>query len=153
MSLEVNVKTINPQQVVSLTRRVKVDKLESTIQQSIKELNALVQEQNTSATAVPFGIYHGTINEQDDGPIEICLPVSGQVKTQGNVVAKQLEGGNAACVTMVGKQCNFPEILSGYDAAADWIQRNGYEMAESPREVWYAPPGEDEKIEIVWLFK
>ena len=153
MSLEVNVKKIAPQQVLSLTHHVKVDKLESTIQQSVKELNALVQKQNASASDAPFGIYHGTINEQDDGPIEICLPVSGQVKTQGNMVAKRLEGGNAACVTMVGKQCNFPEILSGYDAAADWIQKNGYEMAESPREVWYAPPGEDEKIEIVWLFK
>jgi DNA-binding transcriptional MerR regulator len=153
MSLEVNVKTIAPQQVLSLTHRVKVDKLESTIQKSVTELNALLQEQNASAVDAPFGIYHGTINEQDDGPIEICVPVSGQVKTQGNIVAKQLEGGNAACVTMLGKQCSFPEILGGYDAAADWIQKNGYEMAESPREVWYAPPGEDEKIEIVWLFK
>ena len=153
MSLEVNVKQIAPQQVLSLTHRVKVDKLENTILQSVKELNALVKEQNASAADAPFGIYHGTINEQDDGPIEICLPVSGQVKTQGNVVAKQLEGGNAACVTMVGKQCSFPEILGGYDAAADWIQKNGYEMAESPREVWYEPPGDNEKIEIVWLFK
>lgn len=153
MSFEVNVKTIPTQQVLSLTHRVKVGKLESTILQSIKELNTLAREQNASASDAPFGIYHGTINEQDDGPIEICLPVSGQVKTQGNVVAKQLEGGNAACVTLVGKQCSFPEVLGGYDAAADWIQKNGYEMAESPREVWYAPPGDDEKIEIVWLFK
>ncbi|HJR81465.1 MAG TPA: hypothetical protein VJ821_15445 [Anaerolineales bacterium] len=66
---------------------------------------------------------------------------------------KQLAGGNAACVTLLGAQCAFPAVLSGYDTTAEWIQKNGYEVAESPREIWHVPPGNDEKIEVVWLFK
>ena len=153
MSLEVNVKMIPTQQVLSIARRVKVDRLESTIQGTVERLKSMLTDQNAGAADAPFGIYHGTINEQDDGPIEICLPVSNNVKVDGEVELKQLKGGNAACVTLRGAQCAFPAVLSGYDATAEWIQKNGYEIAESPREVWYTPPGEDERIEVVWLFK
>jgi DNA-binding transcriptional MerR regulator len=153
MSLEVNVKTIPTQQVLSVTRRVKVDKLESTIQETVDQLKSMLASQNVSPVDLPFGIYHGAINEQDDGPIEICLPVQGRPKVESDVAVKQLEGGKAACVTLLGAQCAFPAVLNGYDTTAEWIQKNGYEIAASPREVWHTPPGNDEKIEVVWLFR
>ncbi len=153
MTYEVTVKTIPQQQVLSQTHRIKVDKLDTTIRESLDALYALAREQNASPIEAPFGIFHGAINTQEDGPIEICLPVNGQVTPKGNTVVKELAGGKAASVTMHGSQCDFPEILGGYDAAADWIQKNGYEMAESPREVWHSGPGAEAKMEIVWLFK
>ena len=153
MTLEVNVKKIPTQQVVSLTRHIKVPKLDETITQSISMLQALLQKQNLTVKETPFGIFHGAINEQEDGPIEICIPVKGNLKSEGDAQVKQLTGGNAACVTMLGAQCDFPAILGAYDAAADWIQKNGYQMAEPPREIWHSGPGEDAKMEIVWLFK
>ena len=153
MTLEVNVKKIAPQQVVSVTRHVKVPKLDATITQSISALQTLLQKQNADANDAPFGIFHGAINEQEDGPIEICIPASGDLQAEGDVQVKQLAGGDAACVTMLGAQTDFPAILGAYDAAADWIQKNGYQMAEPPREIWHSGPGEEAKMEIVWLFK
>jgi effector-binding domain-containing protein len=153
MTLEVNVKKIPTQQVVSITRHVKVPKLDTTISQSISVLQNFLQKQKANASDAPFGIYHGAINEQEDGPIEICLPVDRNLKADSDVEVKQLEGGQAACVTMLGEQCDFPAILGAYDAAADWIQKNGYQMAEPPREIWHSGPAEDPKMEIVWLFK
>jgi DNA-binding transcriptional MerR regulator len=153
MSLEVNVKTIAPQQVLSATHHIKVNKLDETIRKSVDNMYAILKEQKVEASAPPFGIFHGAINEQEDGPIEICLPVSAQVKGKGDVQVKQLQGGDAACVMTVGVQTDFPAILGAYDVAADWIQKNGYAMAEPPREVWHSRPGEEAKMEIVWLFK
>ena len=153
MSLEVNVKQVSPQQVLSVTHHIKVNKLDETIRTSLDTMYSLVKGQKLEAADAPFGIFHGTINEQEDGPIEICLPVNGQVKGKGTMQVKQLEGGNAACVMMLGAQTDFPAILGAYDAAADWINKNGYAMAESPREVWHSGPGEDARMEIVWLFK
>jgi len=150
MTLEVNVKTVASQQVISITRHVKVNKLDETIQKSLETLRAFAGEKQTEA---PFGIYHGSISEQEDGPIEICLPITEGVKAKGDVQVKTLEGGNAASVTMLGAQCDFPAILGAYDAAADWIQKNGYQMGEAPREVWHSTSGTDAKMEIVWLFK
>jgi len=153
MNLEVEVKEIPTQQIISITRRHKLDGLSDQIQKDCGALFTLAQERGVAPTNVPFGIYHSTVNEQEDGPIETCVPVDGMVEGQGNIEAKQLEGGKAACVVITGDQCHYPELLAGYDAAADWIQKNGYETTQPPREVWYTEPGPDAKWEIVWLFK
>ncbi|HNB52234.1 MAG TPA: MerR family transcriptional regulator, partial [Anaerolineales bacterium] len=96
MTYEVTVKTIPQQQVLSQTHRIKVDKLDTTIRESLDALYALAREQNASPIEAPFGIFHGAINTQEDGPIEICLPVNGQVTPKGNTVVKELAGGKAA---------------------------------------------------------
>ena len=153
MTLEVNVKVVPSRQVFSITRRVKVNKLDESIRAALDSLHAAAREQNAQESDAPFGIYHGAINDQEDGPVEICLPVNGAVKGKGDVEVKQLQGGDAACVMTVGAQTDFPAILGAYDAAADWINKNGYSTAEPPREIWHNGPGDDPKMEIVWLFK
>lgn len=153
MSLDVNVKKIAMQQVVSITHHIKVNKLDETIRESLATMYSMLKDQNLETTDAPFGIYHGAINEQEDGPLEICLPVNGNIKGRDSVQVKQLLGGNAACVMMLGAQTDFPAILDAYDAAADWINKNGYVMAEPPREIWHSAPSDNSKMEIVWLFK
>jgi DNA-binding transcriptional MerR regulator len=153
MNLEVTVKEIPTQQILSITRHHTVDGLSDQIEKDCGALFALANEKGAAPIGAPFGIYHNAINEQEDGPIETCVPVNAKVEERGDIEAKQLEGGKAACVVITGEQCHFPELLAGYDAAADWIQRNGFETAGPPREVWYTGPGPDAKWEIVWLFK
>ena len=153
MSPEVNIKQIAPQQVLSATYHIKINKLEETIRKTRESMVAMLQEQNVEASESPFGIFHGAINEQEDGPLEICLPVNGQVKGKGDIQVKVLGGGSAACVMMLGTQTDFPAILGAYDAAADWIQMNGHEMASPPWEIWHSNKPGDEKMEIIWLFK
>jgi len=153
MSLEVEVKEIPAQQIVSITRRHKVLGLSEQIQRDCGALFTLVAEQGVAPIGAPFGIYHGPVSETEDGPVETCVAIDGKVETSGNIEMKQLEGGNAACIVITGELCHYPELLEGYDAAADWIQKNGYETAQPPREIWYTEPGPDAKWEIVWLFK
>jgi len=153
MSLEVEVKEIPTQQIISITRHHKVDGLSDQIQKDCEALFTLAQEAGATPIGAPFGIYHNAISEQEHGPIETCVPVNGRVEGKGDIEAKQLEGGKAACVVITGDQCHYPELLGAYDAAVDWIQKNGYETTQPPREVWYTGPGPDAKWEIVWLFK
>ena len=153
MSLEVEVKDIPTQQIISITRRHTVDGLGKQEEQDIGALFALAGEQGAKTSGAPFGIYHGPVSDTEDGPVETCLAVEGKVVGRGNIEAKQLEGGKAACVVITGDQCHYPELLGAYDAAADWISKNGFETTQPPREVWYTGPGPDAKWEIVWLFK
>ena len=153
MNLEVVIKDIPDQQIISITRHHTVDGLSEQIQKDCGALFSLAAERGAAPTDAPFGIYHSTISEQDDGPIETCVPINRTVEGQADIEAKQLEGGKAACVLITGEQCHYPELLAGYDAAADWIQKNGYETAGPPREIWYTGPGPDARWEIVWLFK
>jgi len=153
MNLEVEVKDIPTQQIISITRHHKVDGLSEQIQKDCGALFTLAQETVVAPIGAPFGIYHVPVNETEDGPIETCVTVNSQMEGKGNIEAKQLEGGKAACVVITGKLCHYPELLAGYDAAADWIQKNGFESTQPPREVWHTEPGPDAKWEIVWLFK
>ena len=153
MSLEVVVKDIPSQQIISITRRHTVDGLGKQEEQDIGALFSLANEKSAKTMGAPFGIYHGPVSETEDGPVETCVAVNGKIEGRGDIEVKQLEGGKGASVTIHGEQCHYPELLAAYDAAADWIQKNGYEMVGSPREVWYTGPGPDAKWEIVWLFK
>ena len=153
MNLEVVVKDIPTQQIMSITRRHTVDGLGKQEEQDIGALFTHAQESNVPTAGAPFGIYHGPVSETEDGPIETCVAVTGTIAPKSNIEVKHLEGGKAACVVITGDQCHYPELLGAYDAATDWIQRNGYEMVGSPREIWYTGPGPDAKWEIAWLFK
>jgi len=153
MNFEVEVKEIPAQQVVSITRHHKVAGLSEQIQNDCGALFALAEKMGAAPTGAPLGIYHGPINDQEDGPIETCVPINKSISGKGDIEARQLEGGKAACVVITGEQCHFPELLGAYDAAADWIQKNGFETSQPPREIWYTGPGPDAKWEIVWLFK
>ena len=153
MNLEVEVKEIPAQQIISITRRHTVDGLGKQEEQDIGALFSLANDQGARTLGAPFGIYHGPVSEKEDGPVETCLAIEGKVEARGNIEVKQLEGGQAACVVITGDQCHYPELLGAYDAAADWIQKNGFETTQPPREVWYTGPGPDAKWEIVWLFK
>ncbi len=153
MSFEVSIKSIPTQQVLSITHHIKASKLDETILKSLEAFQSLVAEQKIEATSAPFGIFHGAVNEQEDGPLEICLPVKGAAQSSGKILVKQLSGGQAACVMTVGPETDFPTILGAYDAAADWIQANGHQIAESPREIWHSGPGDNPQMEIAWLFK
>jgi len=153
MNLEVVVKDMPTQQIISITRRHTVDGLGKQEEMDIGALFALANEQGAQPMGAPFGIYHGPVSEQEDGPVETCIAVNGKVTGKGEIEVKQLEGGKAASVTITGDQCHYPELLGAYDAGADWIQKNGYEMVGSPREIWYTGPGPGAKWEIIWLFK
>lgn len=153
MMLDVRVKTVAPQPIISVTRRVKVEQLGDHMQASLRQLHALAEQQGNGVTGAPFGIYHGPVNHDDDGPMEVCLPVRAMAQPTDDVAARELPGGTVAYVLLQGEHCEFPRILEGYDAVYDWIRQNGYETLEPPREVWYHQHTVDEQIEVAWLFR
>lgn len=153
MALEINVRTAEPQPIISMTKHVKVGALSQTIGSSLDALYTLLKQRGVEATGAPFGIYHGAINNEDDGPIEVCVPVARMLEGTGDIQARELPGGNLASVMLTGAQCDFPAILQGYDETADWIRSNGYEMTGPPLEIWHSAPGEDARMEVAWPFK
>ena len=111
INLEVDVREIPTQQIISITRHHTVDGLGKQEEQDIGALFALANQQGLQAAGAPFGIYHGPVSETEDGPVETCIAVNGKIKGEGDIEAKQLEGGKAACVVITGDQCHYPELL------------------------------------------
>jgi DNA-binding transcriptional MerR regulator len=150
MTLTVNMRTAPAQLILSITQRVKVPELDEHIRTSLETLYALIDEEGSRAAGAAFGIYHGPINHQDDGPIEVCVPLEDTIAARGAAQVRTLPGGPVACVALRGAQCDFPEVLTGYDAVVDWMRQNGHQAAGAPREIWYAAPGPDAHMEVAW---
>jgi DNA-binding transcriptional MerR regulator len=153
MSFEVQVKTLKVQPIISLTRHVKVDHLGKCIGDSLATLYEIAAQKDAVIDGPPFGIYHGVIDHESDGPIEICVPTRVKMDRVEGAEARELAGGRVAYVSLSGAECEYPAILKGYDAIVDWMQHNGYERTDSPREIWYTEPGEYPRMDIEWAFR
>ncbi len=155
MSLpEVHVRTEDNQPLVSVTHRVRVDALDRRIRESLATLRGFVEDQGGTVTGTPFGLYHGPINAEEDGPIEVCVPVERELPAGGEVASRVLPGGQVAYAVLRGDECLFPDVLKGYDAVYDWISSNGYEAEDAPREVWRSGPEDRQaEMEVSWRFR
>jgi DNA-binding transcriptional MerR regulator len=131
---DVLTKKVAEQPYVSRSKRVLVRDLETFITQTFRELGG------GNATAPPFVLYHGPVNAEEDGPVEVCVPT-----TDGD---KQLPAAEVAFVQISGEQCQFPQILGAYESVYRWAKDHGREPDGSPREVYLSEPGPDERLEI-----
>jgi DNA-binding transcriptional MerR regulator len=136
---DVQTKHVEEKRYVSRTARVRVPELEAFITGTIGELWEAHQPSDHA-----FTLYHGEVNEDDDGPVEVCVPTADGERT--------LPAVDVAFTEAHGQQCRFPEIIGAYDAIAQWAAANGRELAGSPREIYRFDPdkGEEPRMEIAW---
>ena len=135
---DVNVKQVEEQPYVSVSKRVRVVDLERFIVRTVGELTAAHEPAGNA-----FAVYHGEVNEADDGPVEVCLPVA--------AADKKLPAGEVAYTVAVGEQTTFPEIIGAYDAVSGWAKANGRELAGPPREIYLDDVTSDPPhMEIAW---
>jgi DNA-binding transcriptional MerR regulator len=139
---DVRTKHVAELRYVGRTTRTTVDGLEPFIVKTIEELWPSVEP-----TDHAFTVYHGPVNEQDDGPVEVCVPTAA-----GDRV---LPAAEVAYTEATGAECEFPEILGAYDAVWSWAKASGREPEGPPREIYRSDPaaGEEARIEIAWPLK
>ena len=132
---DVQTKDVGDQKYVSRKKRLRVDELVAFITSTFDELGATWESDPR-----PFALYHGPVNNEDDGPVEVCVP-----RTDGE---RSLAAGTVAFTQISGKQCTFPEILGAYEAVYRWIRENGRKDAGPPREIYLTPEAPDMRLEI-----
>ncbi len=151
MSFTVSVQEQPEQLILSISKHVYIGELDTHIEDSKKALQSFVETQGGEIAGAPFGIFHSQVNQEENGRVEVCLPVKGTFDVSGDIVLRQLPAGKVVSTTADKAHADFPEILGAYDTLADWIQQHGHQMIDSPREVWLYK-NDDEVIRIDWPF-
>ncbi|PTA66887.1 MerR family transcriptional regulator [Deinococcus arcticus] len=150
-------RTVPAQNVATLTRHVYVPELPGAISQGMATLFQTLREQGAEAAGAPFVIYHGEVNADSDGPIEVCVPYSGALQPAGEVALRVEPAHAEAYVTLSRAQFEFPAILAAYDAAAAAAQARGQCGELSPREVyphdWDGAGPDDPAGEVAWPYR
>jgi len=131
---DVLTKRVDEQPYLSRRKRVLVPELERFIVDTFSELG------RDSAPEPGFVLYHGPVNHEEDGPVEVCVP-----QPDGD---KRLPAGEIAFTEITGEQCRFPEILGAYDAVYRWITEHSRQAAGPSREIYFAGPQGLEHVHI-----
>lgn len=82
-----------------------------------------------------FAIYHGEVNADSDGPVEVCAPVDPAAAVAGRL---RREPAHCEAYVRVRKaQVGYPQILSAFDAVVRWLAEHDLTVAGPPREVYF----------------
>jgi DNA gyrase inhibitor GyrI len=159
MSPTVQTTELPDRQMLSITRHVYIGELKNHLRESCEQLAALIAETGVERDGKPVAIYHGHVSEENNGPVEVGIPVKTAPAVSGDIKSATLDGGSVAYIELILRQAHFPEILGHYDTVYKWIEENSLQIAGSPREVYMTTPMDKKAemdqpfLEIVWPYK
>jgi len=84
-----------------------------------------------------FVIFHGEVNQDSDGPVEICTPIDLDREGSGPAAMRREPAHREAYVRLRKAQVEYPQILSAFDAVSQWIAGGNAVQAGAPREVYF----------------
>jgi DNA-binding transcriptional MerR regulator/effector-binding domain-containing protein len=127
---------IPAQFILTEQRHITVPHLQGWFDERMPAMHTIA-ERFGGITGPAFIIYHGEVNEESDGPVEICVPVD-EARRDEIDVPTRVEPAHREAFTRINKSMvEFPQILTAYDAVEKWIESNGRECTGSPREVYF----------------
>ena len=132
----ISLRDVPPQTVATLSRRLTVADLSPYIDSAVRTLTQYVGDSGAALNGPMLVIYHGVVDEDSDGPVEVCVPYDGRVDPAGDIAVRVEPAHLEAYTPLTRAQLHFPEVLQAYDAVADWIGSQPLHCAASPREVY-----------------
>jgi DNA-binding transcriptional MerR regulator len=134
---DVQVREVPEQLVLTEQRHTRVQELGPWIDEAMARLLKAATGHGDGMAGPCFIVFHGEVNEESDGPVEICLPISPATDRPVDG-AVRIEPAHREAYTRITKaQCAFPQILSAFDAVRLWTEREGRPVTGSPREVYF----------------
>jgi len=134
--VDVQERDVAEQTVLTEQRNVVQPELAGWLPDCIERLYGIARERFGGAVAPVFVIYHGEVNQDSDGPVEVCVPVCAPGHVDGAALRTE-PAHREAFARITRAMVEFPQILSAYDAVVQWLGANGHSVAGSPREVYF----------------
>jgi effector-binding domain-containing protein len=110
---------------------------------ALQELAQILKEKKVKIVGDPLAMFHGDPKSWDVQKMhyEVCFPISGRIKGEGEVKRKELAKGAFACITYSGSIEKLPDA---YREILKWIEENGWQVTGTSREVYHKGIGEAE---------
>jgi DNA-binding transcriptional MerR regulator len=137
---EIRERDVPDQIVLTEQRHVRADELPRWIGAAMGRLMKSAGTHGGPA-GHPFVVYHGEVNQDSDGPVEVCLPVKLGQEASADAAVRQEPAHHEAYVRLRKAQVAFPQILSAYDAVSQWLSAKRLAVGGSPREVYFTDFG------------
>jgi len=134
---EVSIKFFMPLKVASMEKKAPREEMGK----AVEKLSQALKEKKVKTAGAAMAIFHDDPKTTDiqKAQFEVCIPISGKLKGEGEVKGKELGTGAFACITHSGTIEKLPET---YAAVLKWIEENGYRISGPGREVHHKGMGE-----------
>jgi effector-binding domain-containing protein len=133
---EVRTRHIPEQQVLTVKRSVRQPELLPFLMEAMPGVAVALDKTGVHHATRTFVIYHGAVNADSDGPVEVCMAFDGTIQAPDGFAVRTEPAHEEAYVTISKRQMEFPKILDAYDAVSGYVNEHG-EMAGAPREVYF----------------
>ena len=134
--LEIQTRHVPEQKVMSIQRHVYIKDLPKFIGEAANTLFSYLGKMGLSSNHHSFVVYHGKVDEDSDGPVEVCVPFAGSLEPQGQIRIRLEPAHHEAYTRLTKAQVAFPGILEAYDAVYKYLKNQG-KTRDSPREVYF----------------
>jgi DNA-binding transcriptional MerR regulator len=131
-TFEIRERDVPDRLLLTETRHLRVTELRPWLIDALHRLPETASADGGLAGS-PFVIYHGAVDEDGDGPVEVCVPVR---PGTDRPATRHEPAHREAYVTVTKAQLEFPRILSAFDAVSGWICSAGLASCGPPREVY-----------------
>lgn len=148
---EVRLRDMSAQRTLSLKRPLYLQHLDSFI---VKAQSLLVGHLRRAGARVEGGLvvtFHGEVNDDSDGPVEVSLAFAGRVPASGELILRSVPAGREAFTQVPLDQGRYPQILRAYDAVQAFTRTEGFTRVGPPREVYSQEHRrQDTFCEVAW---
>jgi DNA-binding transcriptional MerR regulator len=138
------------QTVVSIRRHITIPAYHEWMMPALRQLWDHVAAAGAEPAGDPVALYYGPVNEEDDGPVELCVPFAGTVMPAGEIKVRELPAHRALQVVTYGEYNEYPKLLEMWNALGRHVQENelepNWDGDMTTYEIWH----EDETMTIGW---
>lgn len=128
---------LEPQAIISIRDRRRMDELPRFIQAAIPELFGRLGSLQITPSGPPFVIYHEFGAQDIDA--EVSLPIGEPVDPDGTIESRVLPAMTVARTLHVGP---YETLGDAYSALRNWITSRGFEIAGPVQERYLNGPGD-----------
>lgn len=146
MPYDIEIATVEPQPIAATTVTTNLRQVGQDIGTGFGTLMAGMGRAGVTPAGMPLIIYHTVIDEENDGDIELCVPVGAGFDGDATVYSRELEGATMATTIHHGP---YEEISAAYHTLTGWIVEHGHEIVGPPRETYLNDPQQVPPAELL----
>jgi len=144
--MEIRIEEVREQPVVGIRTEIQKSEIGDRVGELLGEILPHV---GPRAAGAPLAVYHTW--ENDQGDVEIAVPVRPETEATGRMQRHDLPGGRAVVLTHIGP---YDNLQQSWDEIGAWIKEKGVQPRAAPWEQYVSDCAQvaPEKLEtrIVW---
>jgi DNA-binding transcriptional MerR regulator len=143
--------------VATIRSKVHVRELGKFISGAIEEMYTYAKAANVKVGFEDFVVYEERVNEEEHGPIEVCVPFEGSLEPKGRIAIRLEPARHIAYTRLTKANCSFPGMAKAREDVEAWLTKNGENPVAPYREIYWADWSEakpdDPAVDVAFPFK